>query len=169
MGPVSIPDDIVKSDKVLISWYWVFIWSHRFKIWEVSLQSDWTPSNTIKSHGVTNLRDLRWLIVFWNDSILSGDFFTMTTKYLELCIWIIRSRKWSMSFQLPFCFPILLAYGQIPASGPVYPSWSGVPPFTRKQYRTRGDPALYLSQGRGHLNWRTGLPALLGGNLGCWI
>ena len=128
MGPVSIPDDIVKSDKVLISWYWVFIWSHRFKIWEVSLQSDWTPSNTIKSHGFTNLRDLRWLIVFWNDSILSGDFFTMTTKYLELCIWIIRSRKWSMSFQLPFCFPILLAYGQIPASGPVYPSWSGVPP-----------------------------------------
>ena len=42
------------------------------------------------------------------------------------------------------------------------------PPFTRKQNR-RGDPALYLIQARGHLNWRMGLPALLGGNMGCWI
>ena len=32
-----------------------------------------------------------------------------------------------------------------------------------------GDPALHLLQTRGHLNWRMGLPALLGGNLGCWI
>ena len=28
---------------------------------------------------------------------------------------------------------------------------------------------LYLSQARGYLNWRMGLPALLCGNLGCWI
>ena len=33
----------------------------------------------------------------------------------------------------------------------------------------RSDPALQLNQARGHLNWRMGLPALLGGNLGCWI
>ena len=43
-----------------------------------------------------------------------------------------------------------------------------LPLLTRKQNR-RGDPALYLSQARGHLNWRMGLPALLGGKLGCWI
>ena len=43
------------------------------------------------------------------------------------------------------------------------------PPLTRKQYRTRGGPVLPLSQARGHLNWRTGLPALLGGGLGWWI
>ena len=42
------------------------------------------------------------------------------------------------------------------------------PSLTRKQNR-RGDPALYLSRERGHLNWRMGLPALLGGNLGCWV
>ena len=42
-------------------------------------------------------------------------------------------------------------------------------PLTRKQYRTGGDPTLHLSQVRGHFNWRMGLPALLGGNLGCWI
>ena len=42
-------------------------------------------------------------------------------------------------------------------------------PLTRKQNRTGGDPALHLSQVRGHLSWRMGLPALLGGNLGCWI
>ena len=41
--------------------------------------------------------------------------------------------------------------------------------LTRKQYRTRGDPVLDLSEARGHFNWRTGQPALLGGNLGCWI
>ena len=32
-----------------------------------------------------------------------------------------------------------------------------------------GDPALHLSQARGHLNWRIGLPVLLGSHLGCWI
>ena len=42
-------------------------------------------------------------------------------------------------------------------------------PLTRKQNRTGDDPSLHLSQMRGHLNWRMGLPALLGGNLGCWI
>ena len=42
-------------------------------------------------------------------------------------------------------------------------------PLTRKQKSKRGDPALHLGQVRGHLNWRMGLPASLGGNLGCWI
>ena len=42
-------------------------------------------------------------------------------------------------------------------------------PPSRENYRIRGDPVLHLSQARGHLNWRTGLPALLGGNLGCWL
>ena len=43
-------------------------------------------------------------------------------------------------------------------------------PLTRKQNRTGGgDPALLLSQARGHLNWCMGLPALLSRNLGCWI
>ena len=40
-------------------------------------------------------------------------------------------------------------------------------PLKRKQNRTGGDPALHLRQVRGHVNWRMGLPALLGGNLGC--
>ena len=31
------------------------------------------------------------------------------------------------------------------------------------------DPALHLNQSRGHLNWCMGLPAILGGNLGCRI
>ena len=31
------------------------------------------------------------------------------------------------------------------------------------------DPALHLNQSRGHLDWCKGLPALLGGNLGCRI
>ena len=43
-----------------------------------------------------------------------------------------------------------------------------VHPLTRKQTRTGDDPALHLRQVRGHLNWRMGLPALLGGNLG-WL
>ena len=34
--------------------------------------------------------------------------------------------------------------------------------LTRKQNRTWGDPALHFSQVRGHLNWRMGLPVLLG-------
>ena len=42
-------------------------------------------------------------------------------------------------------------------------------PLTRKQKSKRGDPALHLGQVRGHLSWRMGLPALFGGNLGCWI
>ena len=41
--------------------------------------------------------------------------------------------------------------------------------FTRKKNRTEGDPALHLSQVSGHLNWLMGLPALLVGNLVCWI
>ena len=43
-----------------------------------------------------------------------------------------------------------------------------VPP-REKTKSNRGDPALHLHQARGHLNWRKGLPALLGGYLGrCW-
>ena len=65
------------------------------------------------------------------------------------------------------CFPILLAQGEIPASGSMQPSrW--LPP-REKTKSNRGDPALHLPQARGHLNWRMGLPALLGGNLGFWI
>ena len=41
-------------------------------------------------------------------------------------------------------------------------------PLTKKteQKGIGGDPALHLNQARGHLNWRLGLPALFGGNLG---
>ena len=51
----------------------------------------------------------------------------------------------------------------------VYAPLTLASPLTRKTNSTRGDPALYLNQARGHLNWCMGLPALLGGNLGCWI
>ena len=53
----------------------------------------------------------------------------------------------------------------------VYASLTLAPPSRKKQKqnRTGGDPALHLNQARGHLNWRMGLPALLGGNLGCRI
>ena len=51
----------------------------------------------------------------------------------------------------------------------VYAPLTLASPLTRKHNVNRGDPALYLNQARGHLNWRMGLPALLGGNLGCWI
>ena len=60
------------------------------------------------------------------------------------------------------CFPILLAQGSIP---PFPPS----PPSRKKTKSNSGDPALHLTQARGHLNWRMSLSALLGGNLGCRI
>ena len=67
------------------------------------------------------------------------------------------------------CFSILLAQGEIPASGSMHPSrWLSDPP-REKTKSNRGDPALHLHQARGHLSWRMGLSALLGGNLGCWI
>ena len=62
-------------------------------------------------------------------------------------------------------FPILLAQGEIPAACPS--RW--LPTSRKNKIRTGGDSALYLIQARGHLNWRMSLPALLGGNLGCWI
>ena len=51
----------------------------------------------------------------------------------------------------------------------VYAPLTLAPPPRKKTKSNRGDPALHLHQARGHLNWRMGLPALLGGNLGCWI
>ena len=42
-------------------------------------------------------------------------------------------------------------------------------PLARKQNLDRGVTRFNLIQARGHLNWHLGLPALLGGNLGCWI
>ena len=50
----------------------------------------------------------------------------------------------------------------------VYVPFTLAPP-REKTKSNRGDPALHLHHARGHLNWRMGLPALLGGNLGCWI
>ena len=43
------------------------------------------------------------------------------------------------------------------------------PPPREKTKSKRGDPAIHLHQAKGQLNRRMGLPALLGGNLGCWI
>ena len=61
----------------------------------------------------------------------------------------------------------VLAQGEIPGSGSMHPScW--LPP-REKTKSNRGDPAHHLHQARGHLNWRMSLPALLVGNLGCWI
>ena len=51
----------------------------------------------------------------------------------------------------------------------VYASLTLALPLARKTKSNRGDPALHLHQARGHLNWRMGLPALLGDNLDCWI
>ena len=56
----------------------------------------------------------------------------------------------------PFC--ILLAQGEIHAQGENPPH---DPPYTHTRKHT--------PRARGHLNWRMGLPALLDGNLGCWI
>ena len=65
-------------------------------------------------------------------------------------------------------YPHSVSTRQIPASGSMHPScW--LPPSRENEIRTGGDPDLYLIQSRGHLNWRMGLPALWGGNLGCWI
>ena len=66
-------------------------------------------------------------------------------------------------------FPILLAQGEIPVSGSM-PSSRWLPPLRNKQNKIeQGEPALHLNQASVHLNWRMGLPALLGGNLGCRI
>ena len=50
----------------------------------------------------------------------------------------------------------------------VYAPLTLAPPLTKKK-SNRGDTALHLNQARGHLNWRMGLPANLGANLGCRI
>ena len=68
---------------------------------------------------------------------------------------------------LKACFSIPLALGEIPASVSVHLSRWLFP--HEKTKSNSGDTALHLSQVRGNLNWRMGLPALLGGNLGCWI
>ena len=65
------------------------------------------------------------------------------------------------------CFPILFAPGEISAFGSMHPSRCHPP--REKTKSNRGDPAPHLHQARGHLNWRMSLPALSGGNLGCWI
>ena len=51
----------------------------------------------------------------------------------------------------------------------VYAPLTLASPSRENEIRTEGDPALHLIQARGHLNWRMGLPVLLGGNLGFWI
>ena len=57
--------------------------------------------------------------------------------------------------------------GEIPASGSMHPSrW---PPLARKQNRTGVTRLFTCTKRGGHLNWLMGLPALLGGNLGCGI
>ena len=71
------------------------------------------------------------------------------------------------------CFPILLAHGEIPASGSMPPSRCPLPPHEKYKIEQGGGggggAALHLNQARGNLNWRMCLPALLGGNLGCRI
>ena len=42
-------------------------------------------------------------------------------------------------------------------------------PLTKTTKSNRGWPTRHLNQARRHLNWRMGLPALLGDNLGCRI
>ena len=65
-------------------------------------------------------------------------------------------------------FPIVLAPGEIPASGSMHPSrW--LPPSRNTINRTGGDQALHFNKARGHLSWHMGLSALLDGNLGCRI
>ena len=76
--------------------------------------------------------------------------FSLVYFSIEVCL--LGVSKWSDPC-IRTCIPLL--------------NWR--PPLMTKQYRTRGDPVLHLSQARGHLNWCMGLPALLGGNLGCWI
>ena len=51
----------------------------------------------------------------------------------------------------------------------VYAPLTLAPPHEKQNKIEQGDPALHLNQARGHLNWRIGLPALLGGNLRCRI
>ena len=57
------------------------------------------------------------------------------------------STRWDPCVRV--CAPLILAF-----------------PLARKHNRTGGDPALHLSQVRGHLNWRLGLPTLL---FGIWF
>ena len=66
-------------------------------------------------------------------------------------------------------FPHSVSIWSHPCIRACVPLMNWCPPLPRKQCFTRGDLVLHLSQAKGHLNWRTGLPALLGGNLGCWI
>ena len=52
----------------------------------------------------------------------------------------------------------------------VYAPLTLAPPFTEKKTKSnRGWPSSPLEPSEGHLNWRMGLPALLDGDLGCWI
>ena len=96
---------------------------------------------------------------------MQGTLLTIDTWHLCFHWYIFPSK-----FVWKTCFPILLAQGEIPASGSLPTS---PPPLTKKTKSNRtgggGGAALHLNQARGHLNWRMGLPALLGGNLGCRI
>ena len=55
--------------------------------------------------------------------------------------------------------PCVMVYAPLPLASPL----------TRKQNSNRGWPGSLLDPTRGHLNLRMGLPALLGGDLCCWI
>ena len=56
-----------------------------------------------------------------------------------------------------------------PHPPPTHPPPPPPPPPREKTKSNRGDPAIHLHQAKGQLNWRMGLPALLGGKRGCWI
>ena len=120
----------------------------------------------------------------------------MRSVFNEQCLTLVSTYWYIFPSKCAWkaCFPIMLAQIEIPASGSMHPSPPHhhhhhhhhththththpthppppppPPPPREKTKSNRGDPALHLHQAKGHLNWRMGLPALLGGNLGCWI
>ena len=85
--------------------------------------------------------------------------------------WHLAYMFWLVYFSVEVCLEGVFPHSVSTRRDPcvrVYAPLTLAPPL-EKTKSNRGDPALHLHQARGHLNWRMGLPALLGGNLGCWI
>ena len=145
------------------------------------------PRDLIVTHKHQVSRNIFSLILKWPDCFVGhscpGGIFpesgplSLTCSIITMLGTLLTIDTWHICFHWYIfpskcvwkaCFPILLAQGEISAPGSMPPSrW--LIPSRKKQNRTGGDPALHLNQARGHLNWRMGLPALLGGNLGCRI
>ena len=125
-------------------------WYGQIASWDIRVLVVFAPNLSLLCHRHAAL--LPCLIPYW--WLTPGIYFFTGIFSVDVC--------------LVGVFPHSVSARRDPCVRVLHPSrW--LPPSRENKNRTGGDLALHLSQVRGHLNWRMGLPALLGGNLGCWI